>query len=502
VRFRFQHKWLRFSLRSALIAVTLACAWLGWQSHLVHERKALRQWLAWRDVPLNQVLFLPNPGMQMAPHLAAISWIRRAMGDEGVADIELPIDVPTDDARRVASSFPEAAVHQFGGGAAVEFQLTDDEYAKLKQRRVIRSERVGKLHGLLVDGDEPPMAGLMALAPWILDDLVENESNGLRGGFICASLTVECLASTCDLRGYLGPRGAPADPSSRFAEFAKNLRMLKVVLAEKPPSQGAGQLALDFGERLLEFELERCAAELAHLNRDASAEGEALARAVAAAVRLRAAADKAWRQNAIALPALTGALRRQSHAKAAKARFDNDAEGERRALLEYGASLDEYRPQIEALYQQGTPGGEAEKFHHIGYCTAEFDASIAAMHGDRDAAIAAWRRASEQADWALKATRNAFDAMTVPVDELVEAINAQAKARLELAGFSGDEQSALSARREQARQLFELARKTVAIFVMGHGSQLNLDFVACHYILARVQGEPPAEAAGSPTPEK
>src|SRR5690348_7256064 len=35
-------RWLRFSIRTLLVAVTIFCVWLGWQWRLVHERRTLR----------------------------------------------------------------------------------------------------------------------------------------------------------------------------------------------------------------------------------------------------------------------------------------------------------------------------------------------------------------------------------------------------------------------------------------------------------------------------
>ena len=36
-----KRRWLRYSIRMLLVAVTIVCVWLAWQLHQVRERRAL-----------------------------------------------------------------------------------------------------------------------------------------------------------------------------------------------------------------------------------------------------------------------------------------------------------------------------------------------------------------------------------------------------------------------------------------------------------------------------
>jgi hypothetical protein len=40
-----KRRWFRFSLRTLFLVVTVACLWLGYQIHWIHERRSGRDWL-------------------------------------------------------------------------------------------------------------------------------------------------------------------------------------------------------------------------------------------------------------------------------------------------------------------------------------------------------------------------------------------------------------------------------------------------------------------------
>src|SRR4051812_16595172 len=41
-----KRRWLTFSVRTLLVAVTIFCVWLAWQVSIVRERSKLRRWAA------------------------------------------------------------------------------------------------------------------------------------------------------------------------------------------------------------------------------------------------------------------------------------------------------------------------------------------------------------------------------------------------------------------------------------------------------------------------
>ena len=46
-----KHRWLRYSIRTLLVAVTIFCVWLGWQFRIVRERKAVLDLVQSRRIP-------------------------------------------------------------------------------------------------------------------------------------------------------------------------------------------------------------------------------------------------------------------------------------------------------------------------------------------------------------------------------------------------------------------------------------------------------------------
>jgi hypothetical protein len=96
-------RWLRFSVRTLLIAVTIFCVWLGWQVQIVRERKACLRWIA-----INNHQFAEP--LSPSPPRYALSWHRRMLGDSGLMLLILRAEITDADLKRLQRAFPEATV--------------------------------------------------------------------------------------------------------------------------------------------------------------------------------------------------------------------------------------------------------------------------------------------------------------------------------------------------------------------------------------------------------
>ena len=98
-----KRRWLRFSVRTLLIAVTIFCVWLGWQWRIVQERKSLIALVSRRNyVTLNH---WPDPNVDF-------SWVRKLLGDQLLhADIFVPDDsLSAQERRDIERALPEAKI--------------------------------------------------------------------------------------------------------------------------------------------------------------------------------------------------------------------------------------------------------------------------------------------------------------------------------------------------------------------------------------------------------
>jgi hypothetical protein len=103
-----KRRWLRFSVRTLLVAVAIICVWLGWQVSIVHERRAVRKMVVdhhgfvddFRKVAVQLWLLDTN-------HLYEHSWIRRKLGDDWVLKV-LYKDLSEDEIDSVKRAFSEA----------------------------------------------------------------------------------------------------------------------------------------------------------------------------------------------------------------------------------------------------------------------------------------------------------------------------------------------------------------------------------------------------------
>jgi hypothetical protein len=98
--------WLRFSVRTLLLAITLLCVWLGWQVSIVNERKAVKQLLLEHDGAYPPVHVL-GPGDSEWP--AVPSRVRGWLGDTTHFSV-WAYDLTDEEFERVGRAFPEADV--------------------------------------------------------------------------------------------------------------------------------------------------------------------------------------------------------------------------------------------------------------------------------------------------------------------------------------------------------------------------------------------------------
>ena len=105
-----KRRWLRFSIRTLLLAVTVFCVWLGWQANVVRERNAMRRWISNRGgaIDPNDFSWI-GQGMYQPTQLGEPSLARRLLGDKRVSFVYLPSD-QVGEARRVREVFPDAEI--------------------------------------------------------------------------------------------------------------------------------------------------------------------------------------------------------------------------------------------------------------------------------------------------------------------------------------------------------------------------------------------------------
>ena len=101
-----RHRWLRFSLRGLLIGVTLVAIWLGWNVHVVRQRKAaLAELKEFRPVVKNtsrEDLYFINE--------KKLFFVRKLMGDAHVDLFMFGSVISESEKERLKALFPEAEI--------------------------------------------------------------------------------------------------------------------------------------------------------------------------------------------------------------------------------------------------------------------------------------------------------------------------------------------------------------------------------------------------------
>jgi hypothetical protein len=108
--FASKRRWLRFSLRTVFVLVTVVALGLGWQLSIVRARRIalleLRENPA-IDVYTDAQIELP---FESSPDAITISKLRILLGDEPVEIIRHPAGHPESEIARLKAIFPEAAL--------------------------------------------------------------------------------------------------------------------------------------------------------------------------------------------------------------------------------------------------------------------------------------------------------------------------------------------------------------------------------------------------------
>jgi hypothetical protein len=102
-----KRRWLRFSIRTLLIVLTIVCLWLGWQVNTVWQRRGLLNLITERG---GAYLFVAdsNPFEAADREPLELSYIQIRLRDELVRWIEVPQDFAERDLQRIRRAFPEA----------------------------------------------------------------------------------------------------------------------------------------------------------------------------------------------------------------------------------------------------------------------------------------------------------------------------------------------------------------------------------------------------------
>jgi hypothetical protein len=105
-----RRRWLRFSVRTLLVAVTIFCVWLGWNYRIVAERKALIELVIASDGIVREQSESDNPFDAWEPPAPPppVPLIREWMGDSGVAYFYNLDKLSKADIARLRVAFPES----------------------------------------------------------------------------------------------------------------------------------------------------------------------------------------------------------------------------------------------------------------------------------------------------------------------------------------------------------------------------------------------------------
>ncbi len=120
-------RWLRFSLRTLFVVVTVLACWLGWQLFVIRDRQAVKAHIEERGG-----LVVADNGIVDGYQFGDVEWIRqgyvnaypthpeleqksmkipgfrRILGDHAAIEIVMPSTFTRDELHRVRTTFPEA----------------------------------------------------------------------------------------------------------------------------------------------------------------------------------------------------------------------------------------------------------------------------------------------------------------------------------------------------------------------------------------------------------
>ncbi len=79
----FSRQWFRFSLRTALLMLTLGAVWLGWQVNQIRRQRLVIEWIEKSGGSVD--VRRHNDGSAV---LAGPAWMRRLMGNDGLQIVD------------------------------------------------------------------------------------------------------------------------------------------------------------------------------------------------------------------------------------------------------------------------------------------------------------------------------------------------------------------------------------------------------------------------------
>jgi hypothetical protein len=99
-----KRRWLRFSVRTLLVTVTIFCVWLGWNLSELRQRRSVRQYInANGGAVFNGE---PKEPWNKLP----LSWAM--LGEEPVNYVGVPAEFSDEDRMRIMRWFPDAHIQR------------------------------------------------------------------------------------------------------------------------------------------------------------------------------------------------------------------------------------------------------------------------------------------------------------------------------------------------------------------------------------------------------
>ena len=261
-----RRRWFRYSLRTFFLVVTALAAFLGWQLHIVRERAALREWLAFRDALVMDHREDCWFDASDIPSWNEVPWYRRPFGDRPAAWIVLHSNVPPQLAASVRACFPEARVDQFHQVSP----LTDAAYASLKaqiiqlesalaenrrQQPARSADLKAELHFLrahVAPADETFRDRLDVIADQLQAEAIDLFSSRR----LDMSTAIEWLRAAWRLRLISDPSGK--DPQLASKSQAAHVTCVELLNAKDQVSWPDSGMLRTYHELLVEYEIVSC----------------------------------------------------------------------------------------------------------------------------------------------------------------------------------------------------------------------------------------------------
>ncbi len=207
------------------------------------------------------------------------------------------------------------------------------------------------------------------------------------------------------------------------------------------------------------------------------------------------AAESALTDGVIVPDSLISSWERRREAHLAAADLVGGPAARRAAWQQYAEAVRRRLAVVEPLFENGDPGGEAEGYHLLRSCAAKADAALAKADGGGAAELSAVTSGAGAGEMLVEATKTAFEAEMVTVEQYVDAINRRAAAERRLAQLRPDASADHDWQQRQAAALHDLTSKLNALRLVSDGGydSCKLSYSACQYALVRCRMAEKAE---------